>query len=87
MAETPEGREVDYAGTKGPHQRDGSYGYHLLNIYKAVHPSTNQKNRPFDIRIINHREATPWRSLNFFLGGSQARDGNEGVVSLLLPVL
>ena len=50
MAETPEGRAVDYAGTKGPeqrdgsfvpafndeksflYQRDGSFGYHLLNI-------------------------------------------------------
>ena len=31
------------------YQRDGSFGYHLLNIYKAPHPSTNQKNRPFDI--------------------------------------
>ena len=72
MAETPEGRAVDYAGTKEPeqrddsfvpafnddklflYQRDGSFGYHLLNIYKAPHPSTNQKNRPFDI------QATPF---------------------------
>ena len=42
------------------YQRDGSFGYHLLNIYKAPHPSTNQKNRPFDIELSTIRHLR-WR--------------------------
>lgn len=41
--------------TRTINQRDGSFGYHLLNIYKAPHPSTDQKNRPFGLLFLGIR--------------------------------